>query len=264
MFRYAFRLALPVLFASLLPLTGFAAPENALQIGTVKEINGTATSYHAGTKVARSLQAEDVVFLGETVKTGQNSLVNIEFLDKTIFRVGADSEVKLDQYVYDPISKGGEMKAKVTKGVFRLVTGLIAKQNPENVEVDFPTGSMGIRGTDVLGSVGKNEILLVLYLSEDGAMTHHSVVARNNVGGSIFEVEIGTPGMGSIIKKGKKPTEPFVVSEEMLSGMEAQLGITNPFRKNAGAQKTEPAQPQKKSNKEKEEPVIFTREMVKN
>lgn len=246
----------------LIPVMISAAPDSALQIGTVKEISGTVTAYLPSTKTARSLQADDVVFLGETLTTGQNSLINIEFSDRTLFRLGADSEIVLDQYVYDPSSQTGEMSAKVTKGVFRLVTGLIAKQNPENVEVEFPTGSMGIRGTDALGKVGKNEIVVVLYLSEAGTASH-AIVAKNAVDGKIFEVEIGTPGMASIIKKGKAPTKPFVASEELLSGMEASLGLMNPYRKSAAVQ-TPPQTPEekKKSDKEKEEPVQFEREFV--
>ena len=58
--------------------------------------------------------------------------------------IGPNSEVVLDEFVYDPNTKTGTLALTATKGLFRLVGGRISKTNP--VTLKTPTETIGIRG----------------------------------------------------------------------------------------------------------------------
>lgn len=96
------------------------------------------------------------VYAGETVTTPANSSTRIKFLDKTEIRVGANSSIVLDRFVYDPSTHTGDVALKFSKGIFRFVTGDIATKDA--VKLTTPTTSLVIRGTN-----------FKLYVGEDGS-----------------------------------------------------------------------------------------------
>jgi hypothetical protein len=59
----------------------------------------------------------------------------------------------IDEFVYDPSSNAGKLGARVTKGVFRFISGKIAHENPQDMELKLPSGTLGVRGTMVAGRV---------------------------------------------------------------------------------------------------------------
>lgn len=86
--------------------------------------------------------------LTNKISTGPNGRIRMVLPDGTNFTVGPDSEVVLDEFVYDRHTDAGEMAAQVTKGLFRFVTGKVAEHRPANRKVKIPAGSLGPRGTD--------------------------------------------------------------------------------------------------------------------
>lgn len=44
----------------------------------------------------------------------------------------------------------GIIETTVTKGIFRFVTGKIARKKPSNMRIKVPSGGIGIRGTDLI------------------------------------------------------------------------------------------------------------------
>ena len=51
------------------------------------------------------------------------------------------------------MTDSGKVTASVAKGVFRFITGKIARKKPEDMTVRLPTATIGIRGTIVAGAV---------------------------------------------------------------------------------------------------------------
>ena len=54
------------------------------------------------------------------------------------------------------------MDVRLAKGVFRFVTGKVARDEPENVNLKLPVGSIGIRGTIGGAQVGDDESVVAL------------------------------------------------------------------------------------------------------
>ena len=86
------------------------------------------------------------VYSGETVATPDAGSTALTFRDSTELRLGGNSRVVLDHFVYDPGTRTGDAAINFSKGIFRFVTGDI--QNKSNVKLTTPTTSLTIRGTD--------------------------------------------------------------------------------------------------------------------
>ena len=97
-------------------------------------------------------QAEPVhsgmgLFMQDLISTGPEARLQLLLLDQTTFTVGANSEVTIDRFVYDPDRGVGEVAAEMTNGLMRYVSGAVGKGNPESVRIDTPAATLGIRGT---------------------------------------------------------------------------------------------------------------------
>jgi len=80
-----------------------------------------------------------------TVVTGKDSRALMLLPDGTTFTIGANSEMVLDDFVYDPDTDMRKMTLKLAKGSFRWVTGKTRRVDPT---IDLRSTIGGIRGTD--------------------------------------------------------------------------------------------------------------------
>lgn len=98
----------------------------------------------------RSLANGDPINLLDQIVTSAEGLAQILFADDSTLSVGPNSDVVIDEFVYD--GSGGSMAIEMGAGVLRYVGGHISKG--EDVEIDTPQGTIGIRGGMVLVQVG--------------------------------------------------------------------------------------------------------------
>jgi FecR protein len=88
------------------------------------------------------------ISVGAHILTGPTGRLQVLLLDETIFTLGPDSDMVLDEFVYDPKTSAGKVTANIAKGTFRFVTGKIASHDPEHMKVKVAFGTIGPRGTD--------------------------------------------------------------------------------------------------------------------
>lgn len=116
--------------------------------GTFKTVHGEVTVVHGNMRsaavVGGPLRASD------RVMTGAQGAAAISLLDGTVIELGANSTVDLAQFRFDSTTDEGSMLVKLTHGTLRMITGLIAKTQPEQVKVATPTAVIGVRGTDFI------------------------------------------------------------------------------------------------------------------
>lgn len=92
----------------------------------------------------RELRWNGPVFSEETVTTGPDAHTELQFIDQTHLSVGANSQVVLDSFVYDPSQSTGDAVITFGKGVFRFVTG---DMNKDAYKLNTPSATLAIRGT---------------------------------------------------------------------------------------------------------------------
>jgi hypothetical protein len=86
----------------------------------------------------------------ETVPSGA---LEVTFTDGSRLTLGSASSVVVDNYVYAGPQGAGQQTLKMTKGVFRFVSGSMPK---DRVRMETPTVSIGIRGTIVKMEVNED------------------------------------------------------------------------------------------------------------
>ena len=122
-----------------------AAPAMAdEEIGLVFEREYRGAEGMRTTGETRDLRWHGPVYSEETVMTGPGEYTELEFIDQTHLSVGANSEVVLDAFVYDPAQNTGDAVITFGKGVFRFVTG---DMNKEAYKLNTPSATLAIRGT---------------------------------------------------------------------------------------------------------------------
>jgi len=93
-------------------------------------------------------QAAAPVSIGTRIVTGSDGHMQLLLLDETVFTIGPNSDIVVDEFVYDPDTSVHKISARVAKGVFRWVTGKVAKKDTAQMKVNLPLDAIGIRGTD--------------------------------------------------------------------------------------------------------------------
>lgn len=124
-------------------------------IGEIVALRGTATAQ--GQDGVRDLAVGSPVFPGDVLSTGEGSSFEVRFADDTVLAQGPAASLTLDEYVFDPAQpSASSMLMSLSKGTFRMVTGTIAKDNPDGIGISSPLATIGIRGTGADFQVGED------------------------------------------------------------------------------------------------------------
>ena len=140
------------------------------------------------------------IFFGDTIISNSKSNAQILFLDQTVLTLGEETELTIDEFVYDPNSQDGSFVSTVKTGTVKFITGQISKKNPDNLEVKVPAGTLGARGTEfVVLSETNNESTVVLL--EPGPNNTLGMIPGNLIlSDGINSVNITNPGFEAMVK----------------------------------------------------------------
>jgi hypothetical protein len=115
----------------------------------VQGVRGSAT---------RVLASGGSVFSDDQVKTGDDSLAQLVFLDQTNLTVAANSQAVLRE-VYRPKQGFKQLVLKTVTGSFRFVSGA---QSRHHYEVQFPQGYLTVRGTTLDIVAGQTRTIIIV------------------------------------------------------------------------------------------------------
>ena len=160
-------------------------------------------------EIGKDVASGDPIFLGDQVTTGSEGRLQIMLADETVFTIGPNAAMIIDNFVYDPATNAGKVTASVLKGTFRFVTGKVAKREPSDMEVKLPVGSIGVRGTSVAGEVDGTRATIVLLGpgpdTNTGERVGRILVTGTGPAGAATTVEIVRPGFGTEITGANVP-----------------------------------------------------------
>jgi hypothetical protein len=156
--------------------------------------------------------------MSDTVTTA-NGKAGITFKDDTKVQITEHSRLVIDTFVYDDTKKTGKLGMKMALGTVKYASGQIAKNDPQQVTVETPTATIGVRGTDFSGTVdetGRSTIILL-----PSCPVGWRNIARDCVVGSISV----TTDMGGTIWL-TKPFEAVVVNTTIDKPKSAILSLS--------------------------------------
>jgi hypothetical protein len=160
----------------------------------------------------------------DRVVTDAESRMQILLLDQTNFSVGPNSELIIDEFVYDPENGTGEVAAEFVEGVFRYVSGSVGQNDPDNVEVETAAGTIGVRGTALFARKAPDgEDVFVGLLGPGNANN-----AGLNRGGFTFSNAQGSTtvlrsGFGVRATPGQAPSAPVQIPQELIASLQQSL-----------------------------------------
>jgi hypothetical protein len=130
-------LAVAVVF---LPSSNAADPA-----GTVKVVRG-------GAQVKRGsdlMDAKEGMHLAarDTLLTAADGSIGVILQDGTRISLGPNTELSIEDYVFDPGRGNLNLLLNMARGVLTYVSGKIAELSPGAVRLQTPVGIVGMRGT---------------------------------------------------------------------------------------------------------------------
>ena len=146
------------------------------------------------------LQNGSKIFFGDTIISKKNANVQILFIDQTVLTLGEDTEMTIDEFIYDPNSNEGSFVSSVKSGTVKFITGQISKNNPEDLEVKVPAGTLGARGTEFVVLAEKNNQSTVVLLGPGPENTLGMVPGNLILSDGISSIDITKPGYEAIVK----------------------------------------------------------------
>jgi FecR protein len=191
------------------PLPAAPAPAQAADaqaeepIGNVATLTGKASVKRNEKSIPLALK--DDIYLNDVVQTSANSALGVTFSDGTTFNLKANSEITIDNFVYEEGGKKNAGVFDVAKGTVAFVAAQVAKTG--DMQITTPTATLGIRGTTGLVEVpaggaattGANNIKL--YPDADGRVGRIEINDRGgarlgllSTGASGFAIRPGTGG----------------------------------------------------------------------
>tara|TARA_Y100000389_G_scaffold149739_1_gene149169 strand:+ start:1017 stop:1592 length:576 start_codon:yes stop_codon:yes gene_type:complete len=141
------------------------------------------------------------IYFGDTIVVKAQSNAQILLLDETALTVGEKSELTIDEFIYDPQSKIGKIVSNIKVGTVKIITGEISKKNPDNLEVNVPTGSVGARGTEFVVVTESDKKSTIVLLGPGKKNTLGMIPGTLNVSDGFNTVNISTPGFQSVVFK---------------------------------------------------------------
>ena len=124
------------------------APVDAQRIGTFKDTQGDA--WIGADAARRAAQSGAGVNLADRLSTGPQGAATLTLKDGTVLTMGPNTTMDLRQFQFDSTTQQGNFLLDLLQGSVRVVTGLLAKVNPERFKVQTPTSVVGVRGTDFI------------------------------------------------------------------------------------------------------------------
>ena len=108
-------------------------------------------------------------------------------LDDSQVRLTEHSELIIDEFIYDPDPSKSKMALQFASGTARFITGKLATIDKENILIQTPSATIGIRGTDFTVTVDELGRSLVILLPDNDGSSRDS--CRNSCG----EVTLNKP-----------------------------------------------------------------------
>ncbi len=118
-------------------------------IGKVSLLKGEAFAQRDSTQ--NSLQTGSPIEGKDIVTTAKESRAQLLFEDKTVITLGSETAFRVEEYLSG--ASNAKAKFKFNQGSFKVITGTIGKNAPENFTIETKTATIGIRGTWIEGVI---------------------------------------------------------------------------------------------------------------
>ena len=147
----------------------------------------------------------------QRLSTDANSTMHVLFSDQSAVTLGPNSEMTIAKYEFNPKAKEGQILLEMTKGLLRVVGGLISKKTETVVRTS--TATIGIRGGISMVGADSQKTSGVFLFGQGMRATDNSGNTQT----------VTRAGFGTDIGNNQPPTPPQRVPSSTLGQQLAQL-----------------------------------------
>jgi len=183
----------------------FAEPE---KVGVAAEVNPDVTGQPPNEPLSELLIGHNII-RDEKITTEDAGQAQLLFTDQSTLTVARNSEVVIDEFVFDPKKQAGNLTAALTTGLFRYVGGKISKQ--KDVTFYTPTGTVSVRGGIALIRVQGSTLQAIFVFGQRMTVTVNG------------QTQTATQPNTIIFTTDGRPSSPAPASAEMLALFNREL-----------------------------------------
>ncbi len=211
-------------------------------IAKVTAISGEAIVIRDKNEI--SIKKNFEIYEKDIIKTMKNSKLQLVFKDKTMISLGQKSTFEIEKYLFS--NKKPVAKFKISKGIFKSITGKIGKIAPQNFKLKTQNATIGIRGTTIIAEVSKNSDTIICSSGQIVVSTPKGEVIVNK-------------GEKTVAQKLKPPTKAIKVTKKSIQQLEkkvdakAEQSTSKEVEKKAKTKKEKEKTEKKKNENEKNE-----------
>lgn len=239
----------------LLPLMLFA------EIGKISVSKGDVTITRGNEIITAQngskIEEKDIII------SKNSSSAQLLFKDGTVITIGANTNFKISEYLYEESNNKSNSSMTVNQGVFRAITGKIGKLNPNNFKLQTKSSSIGIRGTNFRGTIPA-----VQGVPEKIACTHGAITVapiNSNIVPVVVPAGFMTTVMPGKVEAPKLYTKADLneIDKPIEQPKQEDKAVTKEETKQEEAKKEEPKKEETKQEQSKEKQEKGTKEETK-
>lgn len=217
---------LRIVFAGVLLIASASVSLYAQEsIGKVVSLKGSVEAKLDEDGAWRALSKKSDIYEKDTIKTGENSKVDIFFVDETNVSIGPETTIKIEKLVCSPAQNYREGKMNVVMGKVRFNVAKLFSGD-STFEVRTPTAVAGVKGTSFIVYVTSEQLTQLMGLS--------GVVTVTNILPSVGGETLLTSGVMIFVEDGVPPGDPIPISFDELLDFLQSSGLLNDENGNEG------------------------------
>ena len=163
----------------------FSIPAFTTEIGEISELRGNGEITRVSSTDSFTAEIDSDIFSFDDVRTGNGRLA-IKFLDSSIVKLTEHSKLVIDEYIFDPDPSKSKMALNMASGTARFISGAFGKIDKENITINTPTATIGIRGTDFTTTVDELGRSLVILLPDENGDSSGEITVTTAAGVEIL------------------------------------------------------------------------------
>jgi FecR protein len=149
-------------------------------VGSVATLQGTASVTR--NNATNALKVSDPVYKNDVLKTNTDGTLGISFDDETTFTLKPNTQLTVDEFVYQQGGTDNAAAFNVLRGTAAFVAAEVAHTG--NMKIETPSSTLGIRGTTGLvevpeGGTTTGQVSIKLYPDADGRVGRIEVFGRD-------------------------------------------------------------------------------------
>jgi hypothetical protein len=180
------------------------------EVGSVTEFRGNPAQAQRESERLTVEMGFGIEMLDQLITA--NTRLGLTFADGTRVEITEQSQLTVDDFVYDPNTGAGRMSMNVALGTVQMASGRLARNSRENVSITTPTASITVRGTDfsmTVDELGRSLIILLPSCPDTTLNEDECPVGAITVSTDAGAVLLNEPYQGTLVShSGLMPADP--------------------------------------------------------